>query len=290
MMQYILQNDLPLIEALKLYYPESSKRTYLSWIKWGRVTIDGLPQNRANSLVKAGQILALEKKEPTQTASGIPILYQDRWMIVIDKPAGLLSVPAEKDTLNALHLLKIGFKSASLLPVHRLDQETSGVLLFARSKMAEVQLNHLFEKHDLEREYVAIVDGHIPCKSGTWESYLREKENYDVEITTADLGKKGVTHYEVVRRSKKFSFLRLRLETGRKHQIRVQAAHAGHPVVGDKRYGSLSNPYKRLCLHASALSFIHPFTHKKMTFTSTPKHTHRGFAMHFPFPDAPLPC
>jgi 23S rRNA pseudouridine1911/1915/1917 synthase len=277
-MKHILQKELPLAEALRFYFPDSSKRTLLNWIKWGRVTVDGVPKNKANFVLKPGQTLALENKEPMQRAMGIPILYEDRWMIVIDKPAGLLSVPAEKNEANALHLLKAGFKSLSILPVHRLDQETSGVLVFARSKLAEEKFNLLFEKHDLEREYIAIVEGHLSYDSGNWENYLREKENFSVEITSPEMGKKAITHYQVVHRSKKFSFLRCRLQTGRKHQIRVQATHAGHPIVGDKRYGSLSNPYKRLCLHAYSLSFVHPFAQKTMIFTSKP--THCGF----PFP------
>jgi len=285
MMKYILQEELLLTAALQLYYPESSKRTHLNWIKWGRVLIDGAPIIKAHTLIKVGQTLVLEKKEPSQKAMGIPILYQDRWMIVIDKPSGLLSVPAEKEDANALHFLKAGLKSFSLLPVHRLDQETSGVLLFARSKLAEEKFNVLFEKHDLEREYIAIVEGHLPYDSGSWENFLREKENYSVEITSPQFGKKAVTHYTVVHRSKKFSFIRCRLETGRKHQIRVQAAQAGHPIVGDKRYGSLANPFKRLCLHAYSLSFIHPFTQKVMTFTSKPKVDSTGLSRYFPFPN-----
>jgi 23S rRNA pseudouridine1911/1915/1917 synthase len=284
-MNHLLGEDLPLIEALKVFYPESSKKTLQNWIKWGRITIDGSPQTKANALVKMGQTLSLEKKEGACNIMGIPILFQDRWMIVIDKPAGLLSVPADKEEPNALHLLKTGLKSLSLLPVHRLDQESSGVLLFARSKLAEEHLNPLFEKHDLIREYVAIVEGRIPHQKGIWECYLREKENYAVEVTTADLGKRAVTHYEVIHRSKKLSYLRLRLESGRKHQIRVQAAHAGHPIVGDKRYGSLINPYKRLCLHAHTLAFDHPFTHKQMVFISKLKQSRLGFSKHFPFPD-----
>src|ERR1700722_8759097 len=257
-MNYIVNDDLSLLEALEIHYPESSKRTLQNWIKCGRITIDGISQIKVNSLIRKGQTLTLEKKEVTQSAMGIPILYQDRWMIVIDKPAGLLSVPADKNEHNAFHLLKLGLKSRSLLPVHRLDQETSGVLLFARSKLAEEKFNLLFERHDLEREYLAMVEGHLPYKTGIWESYLREKENYSVEVTTSTLGKKAITHYEVIHQSKKFSYLRLKLETGRKHQIRVQAAHVGYPLVGDKRYGSLINPFKRLCLHAYSLSFIHP--------------------------------
>jgi len=280
-MTYTAETELTLLEALQSVFPDSSRRSLQNWIRWGRISVDGIPVTKANELLHKGQSFSLEKKEVTQTAWGIPILYEDRWMIVIDKPAGLLSVPADKPALNAFHLLKTKFKTTSLFPVHRLDQDTSGVLVFARSKMAEEHLNTLFEKHDLKRAYMAIVDGHLPEKQGTWESFLREKENYDVELTTPDLGKKAITHFEVIRYSKKFTYLRLELETGRKHQIRVQTANLGYPIVGDKRYGSLSNPFKRLCLHAYHLSFIHPFTQKPMAFTSLPK---PSSTQPFPFP------
>lgn len=269
-MKWMIEEELPLIEAMKQYFPESSRRTHQNWIKWGRVNINGKIEYKGNRLLKKGEALLLKKKESLHQAMGIPILYEDRWIIVIDKPHGLLSVPAEKEKINAFHLLKIGFKTDSLFPVHRIDKETSGVLLFTRSKMAEERFNELFIAHDLDRHYLAIIEGHLPHKEGTWESYLREKENYDVEITSPELGKKAVTHYEVIRQSKKFSYLRFRLETGRKHQIRVQAAERGFPILGDKRYGSLINPFKRLALHAHTLSFIHPFTRKKMVFTSKP--------------------
>ena len=142
------------------------------------------------------------------------------------------------------------------LTVHRIDQDTSGTLLFARGTLSEEKFDPLFERHAIEREYIAIVEGRIPQDSGTWESYLCEKENYDVEVTTPEEGKKAIAHFEVIRRSKKFNFLRLRLETGRKHQIRVHCMEAGYPVMGDRRYGSLVK--HRLCLHA------HPFTGKKI--------------------------
>jgi 23S rRNA pseudouridine1911/1915/1917 synthase len=267
-MKHVIQADSTLIEAVALAFPDSAKRVLQNWIKWGRIFINDSPLTKANAPVLAGQTLCLQRKAPQQKALGIPILYQDRWMVVIDKPAGLLSVPAAKKEVNAFHLLKLGLKIPSLLPVHRLDQETSGVLLFVRSKFAEERFNSIFEQHDLEREYLAIVEGHLPSKRGSWEHYLKEREDYSVEVTTEEFGKRAVTHYEVVHRSKKFSFLRLKLETGRKHQIRVQAAHTGYPIVGDKRYGSLSNPYKRICLHAHLLSLIHPFTQKPMTFIS----------------------
>lgn len=276
-MNFILENDLTLIDALRTQFPDSSRRSLQNWIRWGRITVDGTPQLKGDARILRGQSICLERKELPQTAWGIPIIYEDRWIVVIDKPQGLLSVPAEREELNVFHLLKAKLKTSSLFPVHRLDRESSGVLVFARSKLAEERMNTLFEKHDLQREYLAILDGHLPEQSGTWECFLREKPNYDVEITTPELGRKAITHFEVVRYSKKLTYLRVRLETGRKHQIRVQAAHIGFPIAGDKRYGSLINPFKRLCLHAFHLSFIHPFTQKPMLFTSLPKGTSSSF-------------
>lgn len=250
-----------LIEALQQKYPESSRRTLLSWIKWGRVSIGGSVITKANSLLSDDQEITVGKKE--KQVENIPILYEDRYLIVIDKPAGLLSVPAENDSPSALSLLRAHF---SLHAVHRIDQDTSGTLLFARGSQSQEKFDQMFENHALERDYLAIVEGHIQQDQGTWESYLREKENYDVEVTTPDMGKRAVTHYEVVRRSQKFTYLRLRLETGKKHQIRIQCKEAGHPIVGDKRYGSLIK--NRLCLHAHKISFIHPFTGKEITVTA----------------------
>jgi 23S rRNA pseudouridine1911/1915/1917 synthase len=264
----LFAHHLPLLDALHALFPSSSRRSLQNWIRSGRVLVDGTVQLKATTQVQKDQIISLNKKNLSRNAWGIPILYEDRWMIVIDKPAGMLTVPANKKEINVFHLLKAKFKTTSLFPVHRLDQETSGVLVFARSKLAEIALSDLFEKHDLERKYMALISGHLYNSKGTWECFLREKANFDVEVTTPEFGKKAVTHYEVLRYSKKLTCVNLHLETGRKHQIRVQAAHVGHPIVGDKRYGSTLNPYKRLCLHAYHLAFVHPFTHKSMIFRS----------------------
>ncbi len=250
-----------LLEALEKSYPDSSRRTLRSWIKWGRVSVDGSVITNASTPLLEEQTVAVGKKE--QVVEEIPILYEDRYLIVINKPSGLLSVPAENDKPSAYALLK---ETYPIFPVHRIDQDTSGTLLFARGSHSQEKFDALFEEHALEREYLAIIEGSLPQNSGTWESYLREKENYDVEVTTPEEGKRAVTHFEVIRRSKKFSYLRLRLETGKKHQIRVHCREAGHPIVGDRRYGSLIDT--RLCLHAYRLCFIHPFTGKRITVTA----------------------
>lgn len=248
-----------LLEALQQQYPASSRRTLQNWIKRGQVSVDGVITTKA-TLGISKQAIRVEKKQ--QRCSSIPILYEDRYLIIIDKPAGLLSVPAEKAQPSALSLLRDYY---SVYAVHRLDQETSGTLLFARGRLSEQKFDEMFEAHAVEREYLAIVEGRMSQNAGTWESYLREKENYDVEVSPE--GKRAITHYEVIHRSKNYTYLRLKLETGRKHQIRVQCREVGFPIVGDKRYGSSIK--NRVCLHAYRLCFTHPFTGKDISVTAS---------------------
>ncbi len=253
----------PLIDILCQQYPESSKRTLKSWIKWGRIYVDGKPHTKA--FIEEGQVVTLGQKE---VPGPFPILYSDRWLIVINKPAHLLSVPADKPEDSALSLLRDHFKSTAIFAVHRLDQEASGVLLFARGLDAKHRLAEMFGAHALQREYAAIVEGRVKEESGTWQSKLEELENFNVIVS--DEGRDAITHFKRDRVSAKFSFLSVTLETGRKHQIRVHCREAGHPIIGDARYDALTNPIKRLGLHAKKLSFKHPFTEKEMSFSAPP--------------------
>ncbi|NGX62252.1 MAG: Ribosomal large subunit pseudouridine synthase D [Chlamydiae bacterium] len=252
------------LDRLQEQFPDSSKRTLQNWIKRERVYLDGIVVEKPHQLVLPDQEVTLGKKEKTKRVNGVPILYEDRWMIIVNKPAGLLSVPAENSDMNLLHVLREGYRSTTIFPVHRLDRESSGVLLLARGRRSEETFDEMFAARALTRIYFAIVEGRLPQDKGTWESFLREKENYDMELTTEGLGKKAITHFEVIKRSAKFSYLRLQLETGRKHQIRLHCASAGYPIAGDSRYGAFTDPIKRLCLHAYSLSFIHPFTQKPL--------------------------
>lgn len=264
-------HDMTLLESLQHFYPDSSKRTLTQWLNWDRVSVDGVMVKIAKTPLKKGQLLEVgEKKEP-QFCSHIPILHQDRACIVIDKPASLLSVATDNPLEeHALHFLREHYKTAAIYPVHRLDRDTSGVLLFARGKLSQDYFDTLFETHDIQRQYLAIVEGRLTQDKGTWKSYLKELENYNVVVSTEEEGKLAITHFEVLRRSKKFTYLKLTLETGKKHQIRVHCKEAGHPIVGDKRYGSTCNPISRLGLHAAFLSFVHPVTKKTLSFSSNP--------------------
>jgi tRNA pseudouridine32 synthase/23S rRNA pseudouridine746 synthase/23S rRNA pseudouridine1911/1915/1917 synthase len=267
-MEYIIESDMGALDALRKLYPDSSRRSLQSWLKAGRFFLDGKPLRKENETLLAGQVIRSQDTFRPSKTPGLKILYQDRYFVVIDKPAGLLSVPLDegKQSRHALGLLRQTLETNQIFAVHRIDRETSGTLLFARGKESEDRFKNMFEKHDLTREYFAIVEGRLQDQSGTWEHRLLELPS--LLVVASPEGKTATTHYEVVRRSAKYSYVKLRLETGRKHQIRVHCQMAGHPVVGDQRYGAVENPLKRLCLHACKLEFQHPFTQKQMSFSS----------------------
>ncbi len=267
-MEYKIPQFTTLREALKRLYPDSSRRTLQKWIQAGRFSVNGRRLDREDVSLLEGQTLISQETCCPPKVPGIKILYEDRHLIAIEKPEGLLSVPLDEGTdgKNVLDLLKKGFRSPSIFAVHRIDRDVSGALVFARGKEAEERLKILFEKHDLHREYFAIVEGRLREDRGIWNSRLVELSNYDV--VESPEGRESITHFEVIRRSAKFTYLKIVLETGRKHQIRVHCQRAGFPVVGDTRYGATANPIRRLCLHAHRLDLKHPFTGRLLSITS----------------------
>jgi 23S rRNA pseudouridine1911/1915/1917 synthase len=269
-MKYTVLQEQNILDALALMSPEASKTTFRSWIKEERVSVDNEVVTTSKHVVTKGQVILLGARKK-YASGGIKIIYEDRDIVVIEKPAGLLTVATAFEKEETVHgFLKNHYFPCKVHVVHRLDQDTSGVMLFALSIRAYEKLKEIFEKHDIERCYTAIVEGKMVEERGTWESQLVEDDNYVVHSTSPSNkeGRLAVTHYEVEQSYKRFSWLTLTLETGRKNQIRVQARDAGHPVVGDKKYGAQANPLNRLCLHAHLLAFEHPITKKKMRFES----------------------
>ncbi len=268
-MKYLATNTLSLFETLVKLAPESSKTTLRSWIKEGRITINGDIVKKGSCLVRPGQTVALGAKK-CNIKGLFQILFEDSHIVVIDKPSGLLSVATANERERTVHsFLKERYRKVYV--VHRLDRDTSGVMLFALSEEAYDRLDTLFEKHEIKRSYTGIVEGKLEASSGKWESYLYEDEQYLVHSSPiAGQGKRAITHFEVKNFSQMFSFVLFTLETGKKNQIRVHCQDAGHPIAGDKKYGAITDPIKRLCLHAHLLSFLHPITQKPLTFISPP--------------------
>lgn len=269
-MKYTPQEPLTLLEALTYISPNSSKTTLRDWLKDERVTVDGRVQKLGHFSVLPGQVVAVGARTPRLVEGKLRILYEDDDIVVVDKPVNLLSVATafeKKETVFAL--LKQKYRNRKVYVIHRLDEETSGVMIFAFSEKAFEGLKALFEKHEIDRQYCAVVEGMLTPKTGTWTSYLYEDSNYVVHQTQDPTkGKIAVTHYQVQKATKHYSLVDVKLETGRKNQIRVHCQLSGHPVVGDLKYGGTSNPLKRLCLHAYLLGFVHPITQKAMRFES----------------------
>lgn len=264
-MRILAPSTLPLLDVLAILAPESSKTTLRSWVEQGRVLIEGAKVKKTQLIVSQGQEVCVGPRKQF-APEGIEILYEDREFIVIHKPEGLLSVDTvfEKQ-LSAHTILKRRF-SQTVHPVHRLDRETSGVMVFAYSERAKEHFKEIFYHHDIEREYIALVEGVPSTPSGTWQSYLVEDPTYVVRSTSSSEGRLAITHYEILKAGKRSALLRLRLETGRKNQIRVHCKEAGHPIVGDIKYGAQTNSIGRVALHAHKLGFVHPVTKKKLSF------------------------
>jgi len=203
---------------------------------------------------------------------GLTILYEDRDIIVIDKSAGLLTVKAtyEKEK-TAHHILTTYIRKGclkskkELFVVHRLDRDTSGVLVFAKSFEAKENLK--LQWKNVKKKYLAVVHGILPEKSGTITSYLAENEDYEVSsVKDPGKGELAKTRYKVIKEAKKFSLLEIELLTGKKNQIRVHFSEKGHPLVGDDKYGKKGEPKSRLALHSHYLTFKHPHSGKELTF------------------------
>lgn len=268
-MKYVVQEELSLLEALSKLAPECSKTSLKSWLKEGRITVDGKIERSGSMPVHKGQSIALGSRS-RYIEGDLRIYYEDKHVVVIEKPSGLLSVSTDFIKDETAHtFLKKYYRTQQVSVVHRLDQDTSGVMLFALNEEACSRLKDDFELHLIERGYTAVVEGYLSPSTGTWRSYLYEDANFVVHSTeNPKEGREAITHYQVLSCAKKRSLIQLKLETGRKNQIRVHCMDAGHPIVGDKKYGAKSNPIKRLCLHAHHLAFTHPFTKQKMRFDS----------------------
>ncbi len=217
---------------------------------------------------------AKKEEKPSFSLRDIKFIYETEDLIAIDKPAGLLSVESDKERVCAYgyvtDYLQKQNKNARAFVLHRIDKETSGVLLFAK----DIKLHSMLKMHWNEqvqtREYYAVVEGVLEKKSDTLTTYLKENVNNLVYATNDPTGQKAVTHYEVLKENGQYSLLRVKIDTGRKNQIRVQMKALGNPVVGDDKYGSGNkNPLDRLGLHASKLEFIHPVTKELITLTAS---------------------
>lgn len=237
------------------------------------VLVDNTIQTLYNYPLQPGMCVQISKEKHKHEFRHpmLKILYEDAYIIVVEKKEGLLSVATERQKeRTAQHILneyvKRIHRGNRIYVVHRLDRETSGIMMYAKDEKTQHTLRDNW--HDLvrDRRYVAIVAGDMEQDEGTVRSWLTDRKLYVSSSPVDDGGKYSVTHYHTIKRANSFSLLELNLETGRKNQIRVHMQSLGHPVVGDERYGCEVNPLGRLALHAFKLCFYHPVTHEWMEF------------------------
>jgi len=197
------------------------------------------------------------------------IVYEDKEIIVINKPPHLLTISTENEKERTLFhkvylYLKKKNKNNKVFVVHRLDKDTSGLIVFAKSEMVKKKLQNNWDKSI--RNYVAVVNGNVEKEKDTLRSYLKETKTLLVYSTNDKSGDLAITNYQKIMANKEYSLLSINIKTGRKNQIRVQLNDINHSIVGDKKYGIKKDPLRRLCLHANYLEFNHPITDKKMSF------------------------
>lgn len=269
------EENMPLMEFVKARRPDSKRNDIKKWMKYGHLKVNGTVTRAFDALVEPGATVEFNSTRPFPTFHHprIEIVYEDNDIIVINKGYGLLSVStlSHKREDNAYEILRNYVKSVNpnnkLFIVHRLDRDTSGLMMFAKTEEAQNVLRHNWNNMILERLYVAVLEGYLEQNSGYVKSRLTENSQFVVYTTDdPEQGRIAVTHYEVLGRGNGFTLAQFSLDTGRKNQIRVHAKDLGHPIAGDKKYGATKSPLHRLALHARTLRFAHPITRKDMNF------------------------
>lgn len=187
------------------------------------------------------------------------IIYEDKELLVVDKEPGLLTISTDKEKNRTLYreaseYVKKQFSRNKVFIVHRLDKDTSGLVIFAKNQNKKIEIQNIWE--NVTREYICVVEGKLPNKKGTLTNYLFEDRTHNIYVTKDKRkGKIAITEYEVLQTSKSYSLVKINIKTGRKNQIRVQLSEIGNPILGDKKYGSKHNPIRRMCLHAYHINF-----------------------------------
>jgi 23S rRNA pseudouridine1911/1915/1917 synthase len=264
--------------------PQYSRSRLAGWIKDGRVQVDGrVPRTR--DLVYGGEAVSLRAELPADLsvlpqAMALDIRLEDRDLLVLNKPVGLVVHPGAGNPSNTLQNALLAFDARlAVVPragiVHRIDKDTSGLLVVARTIEAHAALVEMLREHQVHRDYLALVLGHVTA-GGTVDKAIGRHRTDRLKMAVRPDGREAITHYRVVERFRNHTLLRITLETGRTHQIRVHMAHAGHPLAGDPTYGGRRQlsagedpkvraallAFKRQALHATRLAFEHPISGK----------------------------
>lgn len=281
--EFAAKQDMTLLDALRAQLPDSSSNRLREMLTQGRVSVDQAVSHRAKQEIAKGTKITirprdeaagrLHLKSKSRQRSRLRILHEDECILVVDKPPNLLSVATDKlepDTLHsrALEYLQGSDPQAWPFIVHRLDKKTSGVMVFAKDEQSKQRIQQQFAARSVERIYHCLVEGRLTAQNGVVHNHLVEDKNLRVHSCEPELkgAKEAFTEWSVEKQQEPYSLIRVRIGTGRRHQIRVHMSELGLPIAGDRMHKARSDPLKRLCLHASSLGFEHPASGERVTF------------------------
>lgn len=261
-MNFIVKEEIELLDFL--YKNINKSKNSIKNILKDNTYVNDKKISKFNYLLKENDIVSIKNK-----IDDIEIIYEDKDLIVVNKPSNLLTIATNKEKEKTLYhmvsdYIKISNKNNKIFVVHRLDKETSGIVVFSKSEELKEKLQKDWNTLVKLRGYVAIVEGNTKDE-GTIKSYLKEKDMYTYSTNSKD-GKLAITHYKKIKSNDRYTMLDINIETGRKNQIRVHLKEMGNLIVGDKKYGSKDNSIKRMALHANKLEFFNPKQKKMMKF------------------------
>ncbi|MCI7786630.1 MAG: RluA family pseudouridine synthase [Prevotellaceae bacterium] len=271
-MQYTVEAENTLLEYLFSVVKESRNKVKLT-LKGRGVKVNGKVVTQFDYKLLPGMTVSVSQTKRNDTFKNrfVKLVYEDRWLVIVEKNVGILSMAAGHSSLNVKSVLDDYFlksrQKCRAHVVHRLDRDTSGLMIYAKDMETEQILEHNWHDIVYDRRYVAVVSGEMEENEGTIANWLKDNKAYVTYSSPTDNGGKyAVTHFHVLDRTTEHSLVEYQLETGRKNQIRVHSADMGHPVCGDVKYGNGDDPLHRLCLHAYVLCFTHPITGERMEF------------------------
>lgn len=269
----IVEYDSLLLEYLISNIKNKSKNNIKSLFKNRQILVNNKVITKHDYKIYKGNRVSINYNVD-RSDNNLDIIFEDNNIIVINKPSGLLTIANNKEKeKTAYHMVREYLnkkkKGSKVFIIHRLDKDTSGIVMFAKNPTIQKLLQYNWDNQVLCREYIAIVEGVLDKKTSTIKNYLKENSTTKVYSTNDKAtGKLAITTYKVLKENKKYSLLQVNLKTGRKNQIRVHMSELGNPIIGDKKYGSKINIINRLGLHASYLEVINPITNNVMKFKS----------------------
>ena len=271
---FTVTEEKPLLEFLLANVNNESRTKIKAPLRGRGIKVDGKTVTQFDFPLQPGMKVAVSKRKRDDLllkSRYVKLVYEDRYLVVVEKNIGILSMAAGHSSLNVKSVLDDYFRKSrqrcTAHVVHRLDRDTSGLMVYAKDMETEQILEHNWHDIVYDRRYVAVVSGEVEDEGGTIANWLKDNKAYITYSSPVDNGGKyAVTHFHTLARTTEHSLVEYRLETGRKNQIRVHSADMGHPVCGDIKYGNGDDPLHRLCLHAYVLCFYHPVTRERMEF------------------------